>query len=83
MQPDEQPPVIAALARAFYDDPLFGFFVPDLVKQQKALIAFMSSGVTDAAPFGEIVGRRTPTARSRARPCGSRPAPTRATCAAS
>jgi len=42
IQPNEQPPVIAALARAFFDDPLFGFFVPDLVKQQKALIAFMA-----------------------------------------
>ena len=35
MQPDEQSAVIAALARAFYDDPLFGFFVPDLVKQPR------------------------------------------------
>src|SRR3954447_202624 len=50
---NEQPAVIAALARAFFDDPLFGFFVPDLVKQQKALIAFMASGVKDAAPFDE------------------------------
>jgi GNAT superfamily N-acetyltransferase len=53
IQPYEQPPVIATLARAFFDDPLFGFFVPDLVKQQKALIAFMTSGVKDATPFGE------------------------------
>ena len=54
IQPNDQSPVIAALARAFYDDPLFGFFVPDLVKQHKALVAFMSSGVKDAAPFDEI-----------------------------
>jgi GNAT superfamily N-acetyltransferase len=53
LQPSERPPAIAALARAFFDDPLFGFFVPDLVRQQKALIAFMSSGVKDAAPFDE------------------------------
>ena len=46
--------MIAALARAFYDDPLFGFFVPNLVKQSKALIAFMRSGVKDAYPFGDV-----------------------------
>ena len=27
--------------------------MPNLVKQQKALIAFMSAGVKDAAPFGD------------------------------
>ena len=48
---------IAALARAFFDDPLFGFFVPNLVKQQRALIAFMSAGVKDAAPFGDVLRR--------------------------
>ena len=53
LQPHEQSPVVAALARAFFDDPLFGFFVPDLVKQQKSLIAFMRAGVKDAAPFGD------------------------------
>jgi GNAT superfamily N-acetyltransferase len=54
MQSHEQPAVIAALARAFYDDPLFGFFVPNLVKQTKMCIAFMGAGVKDATPFGEI-----------------------------
>jgi len=54
MQANEVPAVIAALARAFYDDPLFGFFVPNLVKQSKALIAFMRSGVMDASPFGDV-----------------------------
>jgi GNAT superfamily N-acetyltransferase len=53
LQPHERSPVVAALARAFFDDPLFGFFVPNLVKQQKALIAFMRAGVKDAAPFGD------------------------------
>ncbi len=53
LEPHEHAPVIAALARAFFDDPLFGFFVPNLVRQQKALIAFMNAGVKDAAPFGE------------------------------
>ena len=54
MQPADEPAVIAALSRAFYDDPLFGFFVPNLLKQSKALVSFMSSGVKDAIPFNEV-----------------------------
>jgi GNAT superfamily N-acetyltransferase len=54
MQSHEQHAVIGALVRAFYDDPLFGFFAPNLVKQTKMAMSFMSSGVKDAAPFGEI-----------------------------
>lgn len=50
----EPAPVVAALARAFFDDPLFGFFIPDLATQSKALLSFMSSGVKDARPFGEV-----------------------------
>jgi len=46
--------VIAALARAFFDDPLFGFFVPDLLHQTKGLLGFMNGAVKDAQPFGEI-----------------------------
>jgi GNAT superfamily N-acetyltransferase len=54
IRPSEEPAVIAALSRAFYDDPLFGFFVPHLVKQTKALVSFMRSGVKDASPFNEV-----------------------------
>jgi GNAT superfamily N-acetyltransferase len=54
IQPGEESAVVAALGRAFFDDPLFGFFVPDLVKQTKALSAFMASGVKDALPFDDI-----------------------------
>jgi len=54
MQATEEPAVIAALARAFYDDPLFGFFVPNLLKQMKSLTSFMNSGVKDARPFGDV-----------------------------
>ena len=54
MRAGEEPAVIAALARAFYDDPLFGFFVPNLLKQMKSLMSFMSSGVKDARPFGDV-----------------------------
>jgi len=54
MSRDEQPAVIAALARAFYGDPLFGFFVPNLAKQHTGLLAFMAAGVKDACPFNEV-----------------------------
>ncbi len=50
----EEPAVIAALARAFYDDPLFGFFIPNLATQMRCLISFMNSGVKDARAFDDI-----------------------------
>ena len=59
MRAHELPAVVAALARAFYDDPLFRHFVPDPIAQSKALLAFMGAGVTDAKPFGEIWLART------------------------
>ena len=61
MQESERPAVVAALARAFYDDPLFGFFLPDPVAQSKGLLSFMGAGVADANPFGEIWVARTET----------------------
>src|ERR1700687_1382101 len=61
MQPDEEPAVIATLGRAFFDDPLFGYFVPNLVAQTKGLLGFMSGAVKDATPFGE--GGVPPAAR--------------------
>jgi len=54
LQPDETPAVIATLGRAFYDDPLFGYFVPNLLHQTKGLLGFMNGAVKDAAPFGEV-----------------------------
>ena len=54
MEPHEEPAVIAMLARAFYDDPLFGYFVPNLVHQTKGLLGFMSGAVKDARAFGEV-----------------------------
>jgi GNAT superfamily N-acetyltransferase len=54
MQASEEPAVIATLGRAFYDDPLFGYFVPDLVQQTKGLLGFMSGAVKDARPFGDV-----------------------------
>src|SRR5262245_30324949 len=54
MRRDERAAVVGALARAFYDDPLFGFFLPNLVQQSKGILAFMNAGVIDAAKFDEI-----------------------------
>ncbi len=54
MQASEEPAVIAALGRAFFDDPLFGYFVPNLLHQTKGLLGFMSGAVKDASPFGEV-----------------------------
>ena len=59
MEAGERSAVIGMLTRAFYDDPLFGFFVPDAVSQTKGLIAFMGAAVIDAIPFGDVwVARR-------------------------
>lgn len=46
--------MIATLARAFHDDPLFNFLVPDLLSQGRANLTFMHSLVADARGFGEI-----------------------------
>jgi ribosomal protein S18 acetylase RimI-like enzyme len=54
MQRGEEGAVIATLARAFHDDPLFNFLVPDLLSQGRANLTFMHSLVADARGFGEI-----------------------------
>jgi len=54
MQPGEDASVVGALSRAFYDDPLFGFFLPNHVHQIRGILGFMLGGVADAKPFGEI-----------------------------
>src|SRR3954454_22792328 len=54
MQKGEQSAVVGALARAFYDDPLFGFFLPDHIHQHKGILGYMQGGVADAKPFNEI-----------------------------
>jgi GNAT superfamily N-acetyltransferase len=59
MEPGERSAVVGGLARAFYDDPLFGYFMPDPIAQSKGLLSFMGASVTDAAPFGEIWVART------------------------
>jgi GNAT superfamily N-acetyltransferase len=59
MQSADRSAVVAALARAFYDDPLFNYFVPDAISQSKGLLTFMGAGLADAAPFGEVWLART------------------------
>jgi GNAT superfamily N-acetyltransferase len=57
--PDEAHVAIAMLARAFHDDPLFNFFMPDHVQQARGLLTFMGAGYLDARPFDAIWGART------------------------
>ncbi len=59
LSPADNSAVIAALARAFYDDPLFGYFLPDLVVQSKGLLSYMRAALADAAPFGDVWVART------------------------
>jgi len=59
MRADEEPAIVGALARAFYDDPLFDHFIADYVAQSKALLSFMGAGVADARKFEEIWVART------------------------
>jgi GNAT superfamily N-acetyltransferase len=59
IRPGDQSALVGALARAFYDDPLFNYFVPDLISQSKGLLTFMGASVVDAIPFGEIWIART------------------------
>ncbi|MCU1430350.1 MAG: acetyltransferase family protein [Actinomycetia bacterium] len=46
--------IVATLTRAFFDDPLFNFFTPDLVRQMRGLLAFMGAAYVDARPFGNV-----------------------------
>jgi GNAT superfamily N-acetyltransferase len=51
--------VTVALARAFHDDPLLNFAVPDLWHQARLLLHFMRASVVDTRRFGETwVARR-------------------------
>ena len=45
---------VVTLARAFHDDPLFNFLIPNHLSQARAALTFMSSAIADARPFGEI-----------------------------
>ncbi|MGO9876867.1 MAG: GNAT family N-acetyltransferase [Acidimicrobiia bacterium] len=54
MTPQDERAAAVTLARAFHDDPLFNFLVPDLVSQAHAALGFMQSAIVDARPFHEV-----------------------------
>ena len=57
LSPADNSAVIAALARAFYDDPLFGYFLPDLVAQSKGLLSYMARRARRRGSLRRRVGR--------------------------
>jgi GNAT superfamily N-acetyltransferase len=63
VRPGEDHAVVATLARAFHDDPLFNFFMPDLVRQAHGLLTFMGAGYADAQPFGETWSAHSETGK--------------------
>lgn len=51
---DELATTIAATSRAFWPDPLFGFFARDHLKEHISIPAFLGAMITDAARHGEV-----------------------------
>lgn len=51
LQKSEHPEALAVLARAFWPDPLFGFFAPDLLWEHQTLARIFTAFLKDAAPF--------------------------------
>jgi GNAT superfamily N-acetyltransferase len=47
--------LIAVATRAFWDDPMFNFFQPDLLRQHRSLSGFFAAGITDCAAHGEVL----------------------------
>lgn len=47
---------VAATARAFWPDPLFGFFARDAVHEHRVLPIFLGALLRDAIGFGEVWG---------------------------
>lgn len=53
-RPDEIRHLIAIAARAFWDDPLFNFFEPDLLRQQRAMPGYFQAVIGDCARHGVV-----------------------------
>lgn len=51
---DELSTLIAVATRAFWDDPLFNFFSPDLLRQHRSMPGFFAAAVYDCARYGEV-----------------------------
>jgi len=45
---------IAVATRAFWDDPMFNYFTPDLLVQHKNLVGFFAAGILDCVKHGEV-----------------------------
>lgn len=62
LRAEERSAAVVTLARAFHDDPVFNFLVPDPLSQARAALTFMGSVLADALAFGEVwVARSGPT----------------------
>ncbi len=59
MRPGDERAATVTLARAFHNDPLFNFLLPDLLGQAYAELLFMGSLLRDAGRFGEVWTART------------------------
>ena len=64
-EPDQAREVEACLARAFFPDPLFGFFAPDRRREYDLLPDVFRAFLTDARRFGEIWTATTDSAAHR------------------
>ena len=53
-RPNELSTLIAVAARAFWDDPLFNFFAPDLLVQHRAMPGFFAAAIHDCARHGSV-----------------------------
>ena len=54
MVAEDRSRAVVALARAFQDDPVFTFLVPDPISQARAALTFMTAPVIDAEKYHEV-----------------------------
>jgi len=54
LRPQDEHAAVVALARAFHDDPLFNFMMPNHLSQARGTLTFMHSLIADAMPFDEV-----------------------------
>lgn len=53
-RPDQVDVAIAVATRAFWDDPMFNYFQPDLLRQHRTLPGFFGAALHDCAAHGEL-----------------------------
>lgn len=54
LQPSPRSAVVTVVARAFWDDPLYNFFMPDLLRQHRLAPAFFARSIDDCTEWGEV-----------------------------